>query len=132
MAAGKRAPSRAGLTDYSLASIKGQIGAASPTPPDFRDPVNQAKAEAMELLGREQFLSLRGNWSLSLIVWISGLLLYQVALAVVVGLGWLDFTKYQWFLPLVVAQNFGQIVGMGYIIIRFLYPGVREPQAKAK
>ena len=86
----------------------------------------------MELLGREQFLSLRGNWSLSLIVWISGLLLYQVALAVVVGLGWLDFTKYQWFLPLVVAQNFGQIVGMGYIIIRFLYPGVREPQAKAK
>jgi hypothetical protein len=105
-----------------------------PEPPDvgqFRDPINQAKAEEAELRARIQFLALRETWSVFLIIWISSLLIFQIALTGLIGGGRLDFTKYQWFLPAVVAQNFGQVIGMGYIVVRFLYP-MGSPAAAAK
>jgi hypothetical protein len=55
--------------------------------------------------------------------WISCFLLFHIALTVAVGLGRLDFLKYQWLIPLITVENFLQIVGMGYVVVRFLYPG---------
>lgn len=118
----------AGLTGASLAEAKRLLArdaAAAPPPasePDsWQDVRSTARAEEVELRGRLQFLQLRGQWSLWLIAWISFLLFFQAALTGLVGLNILNFEKYRWFLPLVTAQSFGQIVGMGVIVVRFLY-----------
>lgn len=73
-----------------------------------------------------QLIDLRGNWSWWLTRWISGLLLFQLGLTVALGKGWLSFVNYETFLQLVVVQTFGQILGMGYIIVKFLYPPGRD------
>jgi hypothetical protein len=54
--------------------------------------------------------------------WISSFIIFHIALTVAVGLGWLDFLEYQWLIPLITVENFLQIVGMGYVVVRFLYP----------
>ena len=99
-------------------------------PPAFADYRNRAESERIELGGRQQFYELRGRWSAWLLVWITSLLLFQVVLTVAIGLKLLDFTGYNWFLPMVVAQNFLQIVGMGIVIVNFLYPGGRVPRTR--
>jgi hypothetical protein len=105
--------------------VKQQIAGVSSDPPKaFSDSRNQAESERIELDGRRQFFKLRGSWSRWLIGWITGLLLFHVALTAAIGFDLVDFRDYEWFLPMVVAQNFLQIVGMGFIIVRFLYPGV--------
>jgi len=89
----------------------------------------KATRERLELDRLRQFLNLRGNWSRWLTIWISGLLIFHIALTIAIGRGWLRFTDYPTFLPMVVLQNFAQIVGMGLIIVKFLYPttSTREP-----
>jgi hypothetical protein len=105
--------------------------------PDFvaaySDAAHQADSRRVDLdrqrahLARlNQFTALRGRWSAWLIFWISSLLAFHVVLTFAIGSGKLDFEKYSWFLPMVVAQNFLQIVGMGIVVVKFLYPGT-EP-----
>jgi hypothetical protein len=95
---------------------------------ETRSQLVRAKAEDIELAGREQFFILQKSWSSWLLIWISALLMFHVALTVCVGRGWLDFTAYPYFLPMVVGQNFLQIVGMGLVIVKFLY----HPSPKSK
>jgi hypothetical protein len=112
------------MTDYNAGLVKNQITHTSSVEPSgFKDLNNQSKAEQIELDGRTQFLKLRQNWSTWLIRWISVLLAFQIALTVAVGFGGLDFQKYPWLLPTVLTENFGQIIAMGLVIVRFLYPG---------
>ena len=96
--------------------------------PAVDEAAEKATRERLELDRLRQFLNLRGNWSWWLTIWISGLLIFHIALTVAIGRGWLRFTDYPAFLPMVVLQNFAQIVGMGLIIVKFLYPttGTRE------
>jgi len=54
-------------------------------------------------------------------MWISIQLLFQFVLTAFLGLGLLDFKPYPYFLPLVTIQTFLQIVGMGLIVVKFLY-----------
>jgi hypothetical protein len=120
-------------TRYDLDSVKDQIVVSTESTPDsFRNAENVAEAEAIELAARQQFLTLRGAWSKWLVRWIGGLLAFQILLTVAVGLNLLDFQKYQWFLPLVITENFGQIIAMGLIIVRFLYPQSRTEKPPTK
>lgn len=91
------------------------------TPQTFKDSSNQARSEKIELDGREQFFQLRGNWSGWLIGWISALIIFEIALTLAVGLGYLNYLEYKWFLPIVFGQSFLQIIGMGVVIVKFLY-----------
>jgi hypothetical protein len=94
-------------------------------PASFGNSDHKARAEKIDLDLRQQLIILRNRWSGWLLVWISCLLIFQMALSMAVGWGILDFEKYQWFLPTVIVQTFGQIVGMGYVVVRFLYPGLQ-------
>lgn len=63
--------------------------------------------------------------------WISSFLIFHVGLTIAVGLGRLDFLRYQWLIPLITVENFLQVVGMGYVVVRFLYPSdIKEPRSK--
>lgn len=90
-------------------------------PPGLKESRSQADKEKVELEGRSQFFDLRGRWSIWIILWISAQLLFQAVLTACLGLGWLDFKEYPYFLPIVTIQTFLQIVGMGLIVVNFLY-----------
>lgn len=77
--------------------------------------------ESIENDGREKFYALRNKWSSWIIFWISALICFNAALTVLVGLGALDFQNYEWFITVVTVETFLQIVGMGYIAVRFLF-----------
>jgi hypothetical protein len=90
-------------------------------PAQLSESANQARSGKIELDGREQFFSLRGRWSILLTIWISSILLFQASLTIGVGRGWFDFLHYEWFLPMVIGQSFLQIIGMGFVVVKFLY-----------
>lgn len=76
--------------------------------------------------GLTQFYGLRRMWSGWLIGWVSVLICFQIVLTFSIGLGLLDYKDYDWFLPLVTAQNFLQIVGMAIVVVRFLHSGSKQ------
>jgi len=107
---------------YDPNVIKNQVTPQPDVASAFTDAKHQAQAEQIELNARAQFLSLRETWSNWLIFWICVLILFQIVVTFLIGTKTLNFTDYQWFLPLVITENFLQIVGMGVIIVKFLYP----------
>ena len=94
---------------------------SSEVPASYQDSTNEARREAIELRGRVQFFELRGRWSFWLILWICGILLFQAAVAFAVGAEYLNYKDYQWFLALIFGQSFLQIIGMGVVVVKFLY-----------
>ncbi|OBY24202.1 hypothetical protein [Leisingera sp. JC1] len=71
--------------------------------------------------GLREFYDLRKKWSGWIIFWISALITFNAILAVLVGAGALDFREYQWFISAVTVETFLQIVGMGYVAVKFLF-----------
>lgn len=71
--------------------------------------------------GLSEFFELRKGWSHWIIGWITALIAFNVAITMAVGLSYLDFSEYQWFITAVTVETFLQIVGMGYIAVRFLF-----------
>jgi hypothetical protein len=94
----------------------------SPEPDGFKRLPSEAEA-AIRLNGLTQFYGLRRMWSGWLIGWVTVLICFQIVLTLSIGLGLLDYREYDWFLPLVTAQNFLQIVGMAIVVVRFLHSG---------
>ncbi|GFE78028.1 hypothetical protein GCM10011487_00280 [Steroidobacter agaridevorans] len=107
----------------STSALKADIGGQDEVDPDLKSDVCAADRERVELDGRKAFFRLRQQWSCAVIAWISCFLIFHIALTVAIGLGGLDFLQYQWLIPLITVENFLQIVGMGYVVVRFLYPG---------
>jgi hypothetical protein len=97
--------------------------------PDKKIALADASREAVELEGRRKFFWLRSKWSWAIMAWITILILFNCALAVFVGIGWLDFEKYQWFVTAVTVETFLQVIGLGFVAVRFLFsPGDSSPQ----
>lgn len=89
-----------------------------------------AEMELVELDGRRQFYNLRSEWSSACMSWIWLMLAFQFLLTGLIGFKAIDFKDYPYFLPIVTIQTFLQIVGMGYVIVKFLYPGANQAQAE--
>ena len=83
--------------------------------------VSAGEAERVELDGRTKFFQLRTTWSRWIIAWISALILFNMALAVFIGSGVLDFRDYQWFIAAVTVETFLQIVALGAIAVKYLF-----------
>lgn len=88
---------------------------------DKSNALKEGAVEAVELDGRRSFFKLRAHWSIAIIAWISLLILFNVALACLVGFGTLNFEKYQWFIASVTVETFLQVVGLGYVAAKFLF-----------
>jgi hypothetical protein len=108
--------------NISVDDVLSAVGPPTTEPPkELKDSKSEADREKVELEGRSQFFGLRGLWSFWIILWISIQLLFQIVLTACLGLAWLDFKAYPYFLPIVTIQTFLQIVGMGLIVVNFLY-----------
>ena len=75
----------------------------------------------MEVDGRREFFRMRRIWSGFIIFWISTLILLSAGITLGVGLKWIDYSRMQWFITAVTAETFLQIVGMGYVAVKFLF-----------
>lgn len=88
------------------------------------------KTESEESLahldGLRSFYKLRTKWSKAILWFIIVSLVFQFAITFVVGMDWLNFEKYPWFLPLVVTENFIQIIGLAIIVVKFLFNEPRK------
>ena len=95
------------------------------TDPAKDDALAAAESIKVEIQGRKDFFALRKHWSIAIIVWISILLTVNSGLAIGVGLAWLDFKAYQWFITAVTVETFLQVVGLGYVAARYLFSSNR-------
>ncbi|OXE37397.1 MAG: hypothetical protein CGW95_01750 [Phenylobacterium zucineum] len=81
----------------------------------------------VEIDGRKQFFRLQKRWSDSITWWISGLIVFNATLTVLVGAGCLDFSRTPWFVTAVTVETFLQVVGLGYVAARYLFSNEQNP-----
>lgn len=58
---------------------------------------------------------------------IGAMVLLQFAILFPVGFGWLDFTPYDWLLPALLVQTFGQVTGLAVYAVRYLFSDISNP-----
>ena len=87
-----------------------------------------ADSARIELESRRKIIAMRSKWSWTIIVWISVLILFHIVVTILVGCNVLDFSKQKFLIQNVIGTNFLEIVGMGVIVIKFLYPASSKPQ----
>lgn len=66
------------------------------------------------------------HWSLFMMATMAALVLFQMILLAKVGAGKWDFTAYEWLLPLLLVQNFAQIVGLALVVVKALFDNFKE------
>lgn len=77
-------------------------------------------------IGQEKYYDLRDKWSRFIAVFIGFMLLFQLFITVAIGYNWVNFSHHTTFLHLVIGENFAQILGMGYIVAKYLFPQGKE------
>lgn len=84
-----------------------------------------AEGERTEIEGRKKFFTLRNIWSSFIIIWLSSLILFNCILTILVGKNCLTFMSDPWFPRLITGETFLQIVGLGYVAVKFLFSAGR-------
>lgn len=74
--------------------------------------------------------ALRTSWSKYFQWVLFFMILFQCALVTEIGLGVLNYEKYQTFLHAVVIENFLQMLGAGLIIVRYLFKEEKKSTEK--
>ena len=76
--------------------------------------------------GLNEYYDLRKEWSGCLKKLLIILVVFQCILVLLVGCKWLDFIHYQMFLKIQATDYFLQIVGMCYVVVKYLF---KDPRA---
>lgn len=87
----------------------------------FAKAAEDAAQQKAHTEGLKTYYFHRKLWSWFLIACIAVTLIFQIWLTISVGLGGLDFHEYAWFLPVVVTENFAQVIGLALIVVNFLF-----------
>lgn len=84
-----------------------------------------------ERIGQKKYYELRDKWSIYICLFIGFMLIFQLLLTIAVGNKWFgfDFSGYKTFLYIVIGENFAQIIAMGIIVAKFLFP---QPRSKSR
>jgi hypothetical protein len=125
----KPAPSEPPATEsaapagLSREAAENAISTTSPVDPAKDEAILAAESRTseVEIEGRKDFFALRTRWSTMIIWWISILIAFNCALAILVGAGLLRFTEMPTFITAVTVETFLQIVALGAIAVRFLF-----------
>lgn len=110
------------IPKLQLASLRDAVKGLTRQDVDLQAREEEANRAAIENDGRREYFRLRGSWSVYLGGFLGSSLLFQFIIAIGVGWGFLRFDNYHDVLKWIVATNFGQILGMGYIVVRHLFP----------
>ncbi len=122
------------MPEISVAEIKSKIELGNEL--DFSERKEQVKLAIREreahVHGFERYYKLRDRWSLYLVIFISIMIAFQVLVTALIGFGALNFLNYQYFLYVVIGENFAQIIAMGFIVVKFLFPNQTELISNSK
>lgn len=90
---------------------------------DVRQRISEQELRERETarLGEDKYYKLRDKWSWFIAFFVLFMLVFQVVLTVQTGEGNWKFRDTT-YLHLVIGENFAQIVGMGIIVAKFLFP----------
>jgi len=113
-------------------AIAGKVGAEKETDEAKDAALTLGEAQKVEVDGRRQFFRLQDKWSDVIIDWITGLLIFNCLLVVFVGFGLISYEKTPWLINTFVTEIFLQVIGLGYIAARFLFPGVAEGEKRRR
>jgi hypothetical protein len=100
---------------------KSIVGETEDEDPEKTKALADAALAQVEVEGRRRYFGLRTKWSWIIFGWISVLIIFNMILTYKVGVGSWKFEEYQWFITAVTVETFLQIVGMGYIAVKFLF-----------
>ena len=120
------------LRDYPASESEGTESTGSGSEHRFERNVldnvtdNESEYRSTHIQGVRDHYYHKGKWSWFLMGAIGLMILFQSALLVSVGLAWLDFTAYEWLLPVLLVQNFGQIVVLAVYAVRYLFSGISD------
>lgn len=76
--------------------------------------------------GLQEFFRLRKKWSWILAGALALILLFNFAVVFCVGFGWTTFED-EWFLRIVLGTNLADIIGLAYVVVRFLFKHPPRP-----
>lgn len=129
---GNASAKRGGDQPLTRAQAIAGEGNISDTDPSKDRKVASAEQAQVEIDGRRQYFELQERWSEVIIDWITALLLFNCVLIVMVGSGLFTFEKTPWLITTFVTEIFLQVIGLGYIAARFLFPGTGSKSPKRK
>lgn len=106
-----------------------QLG-AKPATAEMADKINDLALAGMrnDVKGQESYYKLRNFWGRLLAIILGLSIGFQFWLAYMVGKGNLNFQNYTFFLNIVASENFLQVVGLCYIVVKFLFPNHKQKQ----
>jgi hypothetical protein len=107
------------LPDYHAADYESDYQS------EFRSSSVRAQEDFEHLRGVASHYRHKGLWSYFLMLVMAGLIGFQCLLLAQVGFGHWDFTKYDWLLPLLLVQNFAQIIGLAVFVVKALFKPIR-------
>lgn len=102
-------------------ALKEMTQSASAESEPKEDELEDAQSARIEADGRRKYFALRSDWSGYIASWISALILFNAGLTIGVGAGLMNFDNMEWFVTAVTVETFLQIVGMGYIAVKYLF-----------
>ncbi|MDF1497588.1 MAG: hypothetical protein P1P90_06080 [Patescibacteria group bacterium] len=116
------------MPEITVAEIKSKIELGEEL--DFSVRKEQVKLAIRECeessSGIELRSKLHNSWSLYLAIFIFTMIAFQILLTALIGFGALNFLNYQYFLYIVIGESFAQIVAVGFIVVKFLFPNQTE------
>lgn len=82
--------------------------------------IKETKEVGIRLKGLEDYFNMRQQWGSFLRICLAAVLLFNILLVIFVGLGILKFSD-EWFLRLVLTTNLADIIGLVYLVVKFLF-----------
>lgn len=82
---------------------------------------HEREQKKAHLDGVRKFYKMRSDWSGFIMKCIGASIAFHIVLTFLVGFDILDFKEYKWFLPIIVTENFLQIIGLAVIVVKFLF-----------
>ncbi|MBU2567036.1 hypothetical protein KKG46_05790 [Patescibacteria group bacterium] len=122
------------MPEITVADIRSQIESKGEFSFDERkeEVALAIREHEAHISGIERYYGLRERWSLYLLVFISVMIGFQVILTALIGSHVLNFLDYQYYLYVVIGENFAQIIAMGFIVVKFLFPNNLGTKEKAE
>lgn len=85
------------------------------------EPIEEATKEQLHLNGLKDFYKMCNRWSKHILYIIYGTIIAYGLLLLGVGKGCLDYSKYPYFLCIASSEVFCCILGLSYIVVKFLF-----------
>lgn len=88
---------------------------------DLESRPNQSTEAQVKLEGLKDYYSMRRGWGIFLKRCLFLILGFNILLVVATGKEWMVFED-EWFLRIVLTTNLADIIGLVYLVVRFLFP----------